>query len=128
MSKTPETSPLIDYFDALADRLSSEPPAPAFTISSVRVLKPLESKPTASSKTGTFGQAIDGLRVSVSVTKCRWPDPRRVVRVVVGELTAYSGTWDADSRAKAEATLATILCDQPEALAYLARALEEVQL
>lgn len=51
-----------------------------------------------------------------------------VVRVVVGELTAYSGTWDADSRAKAEATLAAILCDQPEALAYLTRALEEVQL
>lgn len=90
--------------------------------------KPHESKPTTTSKTGTFGQAVDGLRVSVSITKCRWPDPRRVVRVTVGELTAYSGTWDADSRAKAEATLAAILCDQPEALAYLARALEEVQL
>lgn len=122
------TSPLIDYFDALADRLSSEPPTPAFTISSVRVLKPRESKPTASSRTGTFGQAIDELRVGVSVTNSRWPDPRRVVRVTVGELTAYSGTWDADSRAKAEATLAAILCDQPEALAYLTRALEEVQL
>jgi hypothetical protein len=128
MSKTHETSPLVDYFDALADRLSSEPPASTVTINSVRVLKPRESKPTTSSKTGSFGQTIDGLRIGVTITKCRWPDPRRVVRVVVGELTAYSGTWDADSRAKAEAVLAAILCDQPEALAYLTRALEEVQL
>lgn len=109
--------------------MSKTPAPPLFDESQQpSVLKPHESKPTATSKTGTFGQAIDGLRVSVSVTKCRWPDPRRVVRVVVGELTAYSGTWDADSRAKAEAVLAAILCDQPEALAYLTRALEEVQL
>lgn len=92
------------------------------------ILKPRESKPTASSRTGTFGQVIDGLRVGVSVTKGRWPDPRRVVRVTVGELIAYIAVLDADSRAKAEATLAAILCDQPEALAYLTRALEEVHL
>ena len=80
------------------------------------------------SRTISAGQLVNELRVGVSVVSSRWPDPRKTVQVTVGKLVAYSAVWDADSRAKAEATLAAILCDQPEALAYLTRALEAVQL
>ena len=80
------------------------------------------------SRAVSVGQTVDGLRVGVSITGSRWPDPRKTVQITVGKLVAYGSIWDADSRAKAEATLAAILCDQPEALAYLTRALEEVQL
>lgn len=80
------------------------------------------------SRTISVGQLVNELRVGVSVVSSRWPDPRKTVEVTVGKLVAYSSTWDANSRAKAEATLTAILNDQPEALAYLTRALEEVQL
>jgi hypothetical protein len=80
------------------------------------------------SRAVSVGQTVDGLRVGVSIAGSRWPDPRKTVQITVGKLVAYSGFWDADSRAKAEATLATILSDHPDALAYLTRALEEVPL